>query len=244
MGCYKSTEGCLDDLAANYDVGADNDCDQCCTYPKIRLTIDHLWSGEKFVFGDTLINDNGNQIVFSDQKMYLSNFKYILDDGAQVGNRDSVNLKIGNDSLNYARDIALVLKNQPSVSLHSYRSEGMLDKVSFRLGIDNTFDDIDEVQADKYSPLDFSNNMRESGSYLSFKLTLIHGPTLTDTVSYSIPEDYDFNMTKSIEILKGRDLSIPIAINYDLWLKDIDFIVDDKDTILSKLKNNTTKSFE
>ncbi len=244
MGCYKSTEGCLDQLAANYDVSSDDACEDCCTYPNVKLSLNHLWENAAFKFGDTLVNNLGNEIVFLNQKMYFSQFNYTLEDGTLIDNLDSITLTINNDSLSYEKDLALILKTQSSAVLHTYRSEGILKSITFTLGMPDKFNAIGEMEANKYSPLDFSNDTRTNLSYYTVGMTLITGSDLTDTFTYIIPLDYEFKFDKSIEIKKGRDINLPININYDIWLFDIDFINETKETIVAKLIENTTKSIK
>lgn len=42
-GCYEPVEGCLDAGATNFDLDADRDCGNCCSYPLLKVSFTHSW---------------------------------------------------------------------------------------------------------------------------------------------------------------------------------------------------------
>lgn len=41
--CYEPIEGCLDPLSSNFQLDADNACDDCCEYPTITVDFNSAW---------------------------------------------------------------------------------------------------------------------------------------------------------------------------------------------------------
>ena len=73
-GCYEDRVGCTDVNAANYDLFADDLCeDGCCEFPDLRLAVTYDYNGRSIGPGDTVRLDNGQDIT-------LLNLRYYLDD--------------------------------------------------------------------------------------------------------------------------------------------------------------------
>ena len=75
MSCYTRKEACLDVLAANYDVSADDACLDCCTYPKLKLEIQHFVKDS--VYSNTTIytNDLNQSFKILDVRFYVHAFE-------------------------------------------------------------------------------------------------------------------------------------------------------------------------
>lgn len=90
QGCYQAVQGCLDAQATNYSVDADEPCpDDCCTYPSIKLKIQHCYevAPDSFIslnYGDSIYYDAlGEPFRISGIQYYMSAFKLVKTDGSQ-----------------------------------------------------------------------------------------------------------------------------------------------------------------
>ncbi|MBK7805012.1 MAG: hypothetical protein IPJ51_01650 [Saprospiraceae bacterium] len=82
--CYTRNEACLDTIATNYDVTADDDCDACCIYPTMSLNVSHMAGDSVFSPQKMYTNDLGQNYQLLDVRFYLSAFDlYQSDRGAQ-----------------------------------------------------------------------------------------------------------------------------------------------------------------
>jgi len=142
--CYQPREGCLDVAARNYAVDADRPCpDDCCQYPVIR--VDYL---HKVVTTDT--------------------FNLVYD--------DSVYYDAGGNAFRFS-DIQFYLS-----SVRMLRSDGEAVGVEDTVGVEIPQPDggvITEIVEDNFSLINpglfgvqTMGNMRESGSFSGFRLTL------------------------------------------------------------------------
>ena len=244
QSCYDPTSGCLDSLASNYNVAAEDECEDCCTYPNVIMSMNHLWNGESFIFGDTLVNEIGSKCILIDSKFHLSNFTFSLQNGNIVTNRDSVQLSINSQDTTIADDIALIRKNQSTSTLHSFRSADTVVNYSFRLGVPNELDSLTEINAEKYNNLAYNNGMRTGNAYAPYWFQIAVGDSLTDTISVFGDQDFLFSNEVMVTIEEGSNVSVPLTIQYDLWMEEINFIDDDADEIANKLRANATKAFE
>ena len=94
LACYEPIEGCLDVDASNYNVMADNMCEDCCQLPQINIIFSYRNDGQNFNLGDTLslpggsiivenfffflsaiqpIDQNGNPVIISDSIVFQRN---------------------------------------------------------------------------------------------------------------------------------------------------------------------------
>lgn len=237
--CYEPSDGCLDLLASNYDVSADDGCDECCTYPTVNLVMKHLWSDTTFRFGDTLIDQFGDQFVLLDQKMMLSKFNYQSNNFDKVG---TLTFTIDGEEQIFENDFTLIIKNQTSVSVNNYRAEGMIDGYSFQFGLDGLIHKLSETQADSDTDLDYSKSMRFENEYASYYLQFARGQNLTDTLNFFFNDDYLISVDSMATITKGATLTLPLTINYSNLFDGIRFKDDNVTQITQKIKSNTTNS--
>ena len=240
LGCYEPESGCLDLLANNYEVSADNDCEDCCTYPFIVIEMDHLWQDTSFRFGDTLTNNLGSSFVLLDQKFYLSDWTYILSDGSSFKSRDSISLFIAENEEFIKKDIVIVRQNQSSVSNHTYRREGTLESCSFTLGVSDQLNQISSDEAEEYSPLNFDNDLYINQAFQSHWLQLGIGPSYSDTVNLYFEEDNEYSRLVNKNFQKGENISVPLTLVYDTLFSNISFEMSPVNEIENQIKLNKT----
>ena len=244
LGCYDPTEGCLDILAKNYSPSAYEPCDDCCTYPSIALRVSHLSDTSDFSIQDTLIDIQGDSAKIIEQKLFISDISITKSNGQSIASRDFIDVNISGQNLMEIDDIRLLRRTQSSLTFYSYRDTGTVANVSFTVGLDDFYDPIDLVAAEEIDPLDFSEGMRDNGTYVTGRIDLARGKDLTDTISILIKEDLLFQKQITGAIAKGSDIIIPLAIDYMIWYEGVLFGSDSADSIAAKLTRNATKAIK
>jgi hypothetical protein len=240
IGCYEPEDGCLDLWAKNYDVSSDNSCDDCCTYPNIVVTMDHLWADSTFLFGDTLSNDTGTSVVLLDQKIHLSNWNYNIASGGEFIKLDSIQLTKGESVINIDKDILLIRKNQASATNHTYKGEGQLTSFNFTYGVADQLDGLSLLEAEIYDVLQYDNFMRADNKYQSAWFQLAVGEGYKDTIGIFLEQDIALTVTSDAIIDLGENLSINIGFDYDVLFSGIDFQTSNKTTIRNMMIENQT----
>jgi hypothetical protein len=129
LSCYTRKEGCLDTLAANFDVSADDACTNCCVYPKLVLVVDPILKNGK---SDTLSNTLGQKFVIQDVRFYVSDFTLF-----QKQNSIKINEVIGtlNNALIINNDMKILRSADSLLEIGSIKTFGKFDSLSFCLGL-------------------------------------------------------------------------------------------------------------
>ncbi|MCB0685279.1 MAG: hypothetical protein KDC53_02105 [Saprospiraceae bacterium] len=252
-GCYEKQEGCLDVLAENFDLEADVDCcpgpdNCCCEYPKVTWRIKHEYRDENLTAGKTLLTNSGQPFQIEYIRFFLSNFR-LIDHGTAYAVNDSISMR-GQSGQEILRpdDVKIVNLSTFSLDFEVFNRTGTYMTMDFTVGLTEPELNADRTSFESSHPLasdqkelrDTINN--EWWMYdmawipdTSTKLVqYIHRPS-TDAIAISLPIDLVKN--------PGESLSISIAIDYTVWLQDIDIEHDDQDTINDKLLAGLAKSF-
>jgi hypothetical protein len=222
--CYENKSACIDLLAANYDPSSDEACDECCTYPAIILSLDHVFGNDNFVLKDTLSNGIAPFIII-DQSCYLSEID-IFDDGVALPfiKRSTYTFPEGEEKL--FNKIGFILSAAPTVTINTIRTANLADSVSLTLGIPDKYNKVNKSLLESTSPLLSSNGLFDTTkvAYATYYIKLVGGQNLKDTMSIYLYDDIPFQ--KSIvpaNRLKGLPLIIPITLDYNALFEGVDF---------------------
>ena len=143
--CYEPVEGCLDIDATNYEVTADNECDDCCNLPQMTLLFSYLNNENSFILGDTITSLNGN-IILNDFYFFLSDIALESDDGQVIIWEDSLRVEDEEGNENYvSNDFRYFDRSTFSATLRGLRFNGVLSSINLNLGLSETIN---------YSPYD------------------------------------------------------------------------------------------
>lgn len=75
-GCYENRSGCLDPTAANYDLSADEACeDGCCNYPTLSVRVNSTWGDTAVVTGATYADVRGDSFQLIRFRYYLGELR-------------------------------------------------------------------------------------------------------------------------------------------------------------------------
>lgn len=81
IGCNTREEGCLDLEAVSFDVSAEKQCGDCCTYPELFWNAAYQWDTVSFVLNKYLPVLSGDSILFTNAAILVNNIRFLEIDG-------------------------------------------------------------------------------------------------------------------------------------------------------------------
>ncbi|MBK8700825.1 MAG: hypothetical protein IPN29_15285 [Saprospiraceae bacterium] len=246
-GCYEKKSGCLDIAAVNYDASADEDCSDCCLYPSIKIAMDHLFGNGTLVFNDTLFTNQNHAFLLLDQKFYLGAIAFMNEKGfpLTLQNQTPFTLKDGT-TRSFADDYKLCIRNVSLITINTFRWSGAVASASYGPGLEEPFNDIDADIVSGSSDLSSERGMTDAeNNYLTYYLKVIGGMSLKDTMEINISGRWRVNkkFNPSIPIVSGKDLVVPIAIDYNKLFQNVPFQTANAFDIKAQLMANMESAF-
>ena len=239
--CYSPTEGCLDPESTNYAITADNDCEDCCTYPELSMSIFHESMDTTFSLGDTIANDLGQEIVLLNFVYLLSDFKiYTADSFYEVSN--TVNLLGESRELTVKDDIIRVSRNTFTYDIGTIIFDGNTEAISFKVGLSSELNEnrfSDDISGHPLTTDPDSLYQEDTDTYIFQRIQVAQGEGFLDTVLYDIITDTDVLFTIDVVSNRGEDKGVIIEAQYDEWFSGIDFSAMDKSSIEQKIAINS-----
>lgn len=252
--CYENQEGCLDYLAVNYDVTADDGCIDCCIYPEFSLQLTQLVDTVSFNLGDIIQNiegidkDDGQQVKLLDLVYLISDVSLVID-GEQTVPMDTVSLDRGIDTIKVSNNFSRITRSKATYTIGEVSRYGTVSAIRFNLGIPKYFNDsrfLDGIENDLTIDPDslISNDLK----YTMQRLKIAKGINFSDTMIYDVPASLDtlqvlLEMERDTNFLAGQEKIITLSVDYKKWLQNIDFESDSPSAIAQKLKSNLGGAF-
>lgn len=244
-GCYSPQDGCIDPEATNYAISADNMCDECCTYPDLKLSIFHENKDTTFKLQDTIVNDLGQEIVLLDFVYLLSDFVIEMDNELHEVS-DSIGLDVV-DGVEYVKDdVIRVSRDQFTYELGTIIFDGNTTQLSFKAGLSDILNEnpfTTEIEGHPLTSDPDSLYNEEKGTYVFQRLKVAQGEGFLDTVVYDINTSVQTSFTFDYESLRGNDKTLTLEAQYDRWFDGIDFLSLSKNEIENALTLNTVNVF-
>ncbi len=240
--CLEKEDGCRDVDATNFAANAEEDCEDCCTYPSIFFEIDHaagdtsLRYGDTIIFEDKLINIlavsfyiNGLSLTGADQTITVT-------DQITLTDRD------GNENMTID-DIAIISRDIASFSyeIGSFRGSGDYVELNFQQGLTAIQEATNPASVPSTHPLAPSNGLFDlpDSTFVFTQISLVDLLN-EDTLEYNIKNPVNINLPYTVTIDRGFNLTIPIKVDYLKWIEGINF-ADSADitqqTIVANLSN-------
>lgn len=241
--CYDRKEACLDKLAADYDVTADDDCMDCCKYPALRLMINQMAGDSLFRISDTLTNDLGQKYTIEDIRYYLSGFGLYQGDSVYAIREK---LMTENNNFSLANDMKILRGTDRELEIGSIRAFGKFDSLSFEMGLSPSMISTTFINLPTNHVL--QNNFRlkddkENLSYFTMRFRRIS--PVRDTTSQFIyivqkPNLKTLSIDKSITTTQGQPFVFSFKTDYATLLKNLDITMKN-DTLTSLIYENLNK---
>ena len=259
-GCYEPVEGCLDLDAVNYDVTADNACNDCCTYPALTLSMQHLvqWPHDSVslrygvLYPVISTPQPADSFLIERARFFISNLLLLKDDGTQVHVEEQLELELANGEKKTIPDNFAKLDRdffQPR-KLGTIKTEGVVTALKFTLGLEEFLQQNEIVSGlPDGHPLDTTTDTisyRPGEGIAPVLLIVRHDTSLfadsllfrfTQPLTVTLPLDAPF------VIKKGFDVELTLRTNYMDWVAGADFQNDSPQTISDKIADNLPNVF-
>ena len=247
--CYTSVEGCLDPESTNYSIAGDNDCEDCCTYPTVKLSIFHQYGDTTLFLEDTLVNNLGQEYSIIKFAYFLSDFKMLTTEEVVYEVEDSIELDVDVGTVFTKDDVIRVRRNGFSYEFGTVIFEGEGEQLSFLVGLPAILDTNRFTIPVSGHPLtsDADSLFRESeGDYVFQRVKVAQGEEFKDTVIYDIVGQstlQEVSIPVTFESLRGTAKTIIIEARYDHWFDDADFSSMSKGEIESQMALKSASMF-
>jgi hypothetical protein len=244
ISCYEAIEGCTDPLAENYSFEADEKCSKCCTYPKLLVTIDHRWGTEIFQNGKQYTNNVGSVFVLNSHKFYLTDIKIFNDKNAEIENQKLNSFTIDGEETNLTQNYCLINGTLQECASGSFNFLGKISQLSFNFSLPQALNRADSISISKDNSLSWSEGMYREKEYKSIFLNITSvGTTVSNYGIYlKINQVVPINLVNVSHLNRGKQIEIPITLNYQELFKNIDF--KNSQEITKALENNLKTSFK
>lgn len=231
-GCYEDRIDCLDPDATNYDVRADQACpDDCCEYPTLSLDVERNWGDTTLASQEFLLDGAGNTFEVTRFRFYLSDLSVVTVDGeVEVENVVQTSVIFGTDTLLTDVNANLVLIERTGSTTETAGElrvgTAALTQVRGLFGTSDDFPLVYPPEAPSGSPLATQAgllNFNDGNGYLLGSLEVLLLPDSTSRridLTGNLPFDLAFGA--EVEPLRGVDLTVEIAADYQVLLGGLD----------------------
>jgi hypothetical protein len=252
LSCYEKKEGCLDVLAANFNLEADVDCCSdpdgcCCEFPQLTFSIKHQFGNENLGRGKMYTTDFGQPFYIDTICFFISNVR--LTDGSGYAVNDTIIVQSANgQEVPRPDDVAIISSTSFSIELGAFLRPGIYSNLSFIVGITEPERSAPSDQFESSHPLaESQTKLRDS---ISNALLLYAVGLIPDTLGNSVrhlqrSSAFTVSVNLPVKIIKepGKSITIPLGIDYQKWLGTFDLENDDPDQLNQKILDGIQQSF-
>lgn len=257
--CDEPQEGCLDVEATNFDVTADRACDDCCTSPKLVLTVSQVFDTLVWIPDSAYQNDLGQWFRIRNSAFYLSDFE-LVKSGEVLEVEDTLRLKIFGanvgDTLNRTLKNDFVLARRTSVdfTVGAFRPSGTFEEVRLRLGLNAQSNAVIPGSVSSSHPLYRQADSLWLGRDNGFAWLMLAirrdtaAATPTDTLRFTAADlggqPLTLTGTGTFKHEVGYNFKIKLRINYDVLLSGVDLQNTSPNQWKSKIVANLPAALE
>ena len=248
--CYEPVEGCLDTDARNYNVNADDACNDCCTLPEFDLLISYLLNGESYSFGNDTIVGSNSSFVLNDFHLILSGIalRDVVDSTLTWEDVITLYNSDGSVSDRLEHNFRYFSKSSFRGSIKGMRYAGNISSLDFLIGLPEDINFYNKDSLDQNTELDNVPSQYYSSSngyqFYSFTIEDLEGNTTTISNSNSyplIPVTVDIS---PLDIIRGFDAESNISLDFGVLFEGIDLIEMNDSEIKDVITNNFPGSFK
>lgn len=239
--CYENQTGCLDIESSNYDVTADDACDDCCTYPTLSILISHQYGENAYSRTDTITNDLGAELVLEDIQTFISDLNvHSVLDSYQVSDTISVLLDGSNQTVK--DDIILVRPSTFRYTVGTFREADTYKSITTRLGLPNEVNNAATITVPDDHPiiaagdsLYIDDQNQYVTNYMLLRQVGVHD--VADTLAIIAPS-YTYNSIVDVTQNRGSNASLSIIMDYLNIINGLDYNTMTKEQIIEQIKIN------
>jgi len=240
----------LDPESTNYDIDGDDPCDDCCTYPTIKVSVFHQNADTTFNLEDTLVNNLGQEYSIIKYVYLLSDFVVTTNDGVEHEVSDSIQVVTANGTEWIKDDIIRVSRSTFSYEFGTIVFDGTAEEVSFQVGLSPALDQNRFATEIEKHPLtadadSLFNDLTDD--YTFVRMQVAQGVDLLDTVIYDVTGQTNVQQVSfpiEFESVRGKNKTMIIEARYNEWLEDADFDNMSKEMIEAQIASKSQSLFK
>lgn len=221
MSCYERQEGCLDLLSPDYDLSADDACDDCCTYPYLQLRVFHMLGDSTYNRDSIIINAAGQEYKMTSAQIFLNDFDLTFTGGQTLNVIERSIFEDADEQQEELIDDHVVLTSSNSlIKAGTVRENGAVESVGFTMGVTHEL-----ISADDEGSIFSYDSLYTSEGYYDISLYLQTGPSqeIDKTVRIFLNQEDAKILLQPTDVSKIErvDLGLSVTIDYELFLHDI-----------------------
>lgn len=263
QSCYEPQEGCLDVRATNFNLRADKPCLDCCEFPQLRVSWQHIVALPDTIYNlayrDSIYFDgSGNPFTVNNIQFYLSEFHLVRADGTEEGVNNEVSFRIPRstgDTLSETREDNFSLVNPgfpQTLNIGNFEATGSFSQVRFLLGIDVPTNQAEPSSFPEDHPLSLDNlHWNLDSGYIFNQIQLFRGITEADTtltfINIGLSDrlvEVTLDIPNGFTLSEGFDVIITLQIDYNHWFRAInDVRLDLEEDMLTNIVRELSQSF-
>lgn len=231
--CQPKEEGCMDPLAENYNVIADQNC--CCEYYQLNLNIQHFYGNDSTTLNPGQLYADAQQDSFSlvTARLFLSDIRLRSD----AGDYKSVEGELSLRSENVADDYLLTQTSTFRYDVGKFTHFGRYDSLQLRLGLGNELLGMRPADFEEGHPLN-NNSLYQLEAFRSGKIEVqLQNEDSTRTFFLPLNESR-LRLAIEAQTVDGQDTQLPLGIDYAELFDGIAFAQDDSSTVVQNLLSN------
>ena len=254
--CFEPQEGCTDIAATNFDASADKNCADCCTYPKLLLEVVQRYDTVTFLENRAYEASNGQWFILKSASFYLSDFQ-VFQNGESFMVSDTVGLRTfapaGSDTLReiFTDDFVLVRRVPLVNEVGTFRTDGVFEKVRFRVGLDADAQRVIPRLAPAGHPLRIQSDSLWHGRAAGFVFAQVivardtFPGTIPDTLALTQSELPDFSPEGNGAFVHetGYNFTVTLTVDYKKLLEGIDWTTGDISAWKTRIAANMQGAF-
>ncbi len=225
FACYEPVEDCLDVDARNYNVMADNMCDDCCQLPQINVIFTFRNDGQNFNLGDTL-SLPGGPIIVENFFFFLSAFQPNDQNGNPVKLGDSIVVQRNDGNMYISNNFRYFDRANFRSELRSLRFNGKFSSIQFQPGLPSV---VNQLPPDTLRTNTGIGNFPNSaavgtGKGYSFVSVTLRVPDNENTFTLHVFDEYPLQtkiINTDIQVTRGNNVDVNLNLDLFTWLQNI-----------------------
>ena len=219
--CYEREEACLDLLAKDYSLSADDACEDCCTYPSLQIRVFNKIGEDSYSIDSVMVNDSGDSFRIVQSRIILSDFDLTLSDNAVLSVRETAEYEdTEGEGVELTEDHVIATTSSSLLTPGTIRETGEVQSLEFKVGIDN-----DLIAIEEESILFDYDTLHTSDGYYDISLYVKVGGSLETNkiVRLFLDKDDSLILLDGINVnkIERTDYAVQINIDYEQFLQSV-----------------------
>lgn len=221
--CYEELEACLDPLAKNYTLAADETCDGCCEYPALEIRVNHFYGNAVYALNKSYVNNIGDSFSITQQSIYISNIQFINEKGEVLDNLTTKAFTENSSAVIKISNFCLVKANSVSCLAGSARFAGNITQAKFRLGLDPSLASLDSASVSRDAVLTWKEPAWLDHTYYGLYFRIKSADNVERNVYVPTDASFNLNALAPSPNAPGQAIQFAIKVNYEILFRNVSF---------------------